>query len=121
MNLDELRQAMAGRIQPLAEARGLGWQLEPLFEGVPPFEQPRHSRLVALCESMTGHTCEAVAFATEAPFLQQLGMDTLVMGPGSIDQAHQPDEFLALSQLRPALDILSDLIEHCCLRPPVNG
>ena len=43
---------------------------------------------------LTGHSAKAVAFATEAPFLQQLGMDTIVMGPGSIDQAHQPDEFM---------------------------
>jgi acetylornithine deacetylase len=42
-------------------------------------------------------------------------METLVMGPGSIDQAHQPDEFLELSQLDPAVRILQGLIRKFCL------
>ncbi|TVP54628.1 MAG: acetylornithine deacetylase [Halomonadaceae bacterium] len=115
MNLDDLRDAMRDRIMPIARERELGCTLEPLFAGVPAFEQGAESTLVRLCEQMTGHQAEAVAFATEAPFLQQLGMETLVMGPGSIDQAHQPDEFIALSQLQPTIDVLTRLIAHCCL------
>ncbi|MDX1587623.1 MAG: acetylornithine deacetylase [Oleiphilaceae bacterium] len=115
MELDQLREAMAERIRPIALERELEWSLEPLFAGVPPFEQGADSTLVRLCEKMTGHQAEAVAFATEAPFLQQLGMETLVMGPGSIDQAHQPDEFIALSQLQPTIDVLTRLMAHCCL------
>jgi len=38
-----------------------------------------------------------------------------VMGPGSIDQAHQPDEFLELSQLEPTVRILKGLIQQFCL------
>ena len=40
-----------------------------------------------------------VAFSTEGPFLQALGMETVIFGPGSIDQAHQPDEYLALDRI----------------------
>jgi acetylornithine deacetylase len=47
--------------------------------------------------------------------LQKLGLETLVMGPGSIDQAHQPDEFLEMSQLQPTVDILRGLIKQFCL------
>ncbi len=82
---------------------------------MPPFETPADAQLVRACETLTGHSAQAVAFATEAPWLQQLGMETLVMGPGSIDQAHQPDEFLALSQLEPAVRILQGLIRQFCL------
>jgi acetylornithine deacetylase len=64
---------------------------------------------------LTGHRAEAVAFGTEAPFLQSLGMDTIVMGPGSIDQAHQPDEYLALDQISPTVELLRNLIAHYCL------
>ena len=49
------------------------------------------------------------------PLLQTLGLETLVMGPGSIDQAHQPDEYLELSQLQPTVDILKGLIKRFCL------
>lgn len=68
-----------------------------------------------VCEKLTGHQAESVAFATEAPWLQQLGLETLVMGPGSIDQAHQPDEYLALSQIDPTITLLKQLIRHFCL------
>ena len=69
-----------------------------------------------MAEKLTGYTADAVAFATEAPFLQSLGMETIVMGPGSIDQAHQPDEFIALDQIRPTVDILSHMIKRYCLQ-----
>ncbi len=117
MNPDELRRAILERVRPVADRRGLNCTFEPLFEGVPPFEEPQNARLVGICERLTGHPAEGVAFATEAPFLQQLGMETLVLGPGSIDQAHQPDEFLALSQIEPMVTILTGLIEQCCVEP----
>ena len=50
---------------------------------------------------------------TEAPFLQQL-CPTLVLGPGSIDQAHQPDEFLAFEFIDPTIDILKRSIQKYC-------
>lgn len=115
MKMNELRQMILDRIQPLATTRGLKLSFEPLFDGVPPFETAADADLVSVCERLTGHSAEAVAFATEAPWLQALGLETLVMGPGSIDQAHQPDEFLALSQLNPAVKILQGLIRHYCL------
>ena len=117
MSLDELRDRIRDRVTPIARERGLECIFEPLFDGVPPFEQAEHSRLVSLCEQMTGHSAHGVAFATEAPFLQSLGMETLVLGPGSINQAHQPDEFLALSQIEPMVGILSGLIQRCCVEP----
>jgi acetylornithine deacetylase len=116
MAMDELRQAILDQMQPLASSRELTLQFEPLFDGVPPFETSADAEIVRICEKLTGHSAEAVAFATEAPWLQKLGLETLVMGPGHIDQAHQPDEYLALSQVQPAVDILSGLIEHFCVK-----
>ena len=116
MDMASLRQAILNRLQPMADRRELGLNFEPLFDGVPPFETPADAALVKACETLTGHAAHAVAFATEAPWLQQLGMETLVMGPGSIDQAHQPDEYLELSQLQPTVDILRGLIQKFCLQ-----
>ncbi|MDC0662269.1 acetylornithine deacetylase [Marinobacter sp. SS21] len=115
MQMDELRQAILDRLQPLARQRELQLEFSPLFDGVPPFETAADAELVRVCESLTGHRAEAVAFATEAPWLQQLGLETLVMGPGSIDQAHQPDEYLALSQVAPTVTVLRKLIQRFCL------
>lgn len=43
-----------------------------------------------------------------------MGMETVVLGPESIDSALQPNEFLALDQLDPSIAILRGLIEKYC-------
>ncbi len=110
-----LRTEIAERLANIADRRGLDIELRSLISDVAPFEQPADSELVRLAEQVTGHSAEAVAFATEAPFLQQLGMETIVMGPGSIDRAHQPDEYLELEQIRPCIDLLTRFIRHYCI------
>lgn len=115
MNNDDLRTEIQQRLKPLAETHQVELSAEAIFEGVPSFATEKNSPIVTLAEQLTGHTSEAVAFATEAPFLQQMGMETIVLGPGSIDQAHQPDEFMALDQIDPMVSILRKMIEHCCL------
>jgi acetylornithine deacetylase len=65
-------------------------------------------------EQQTGHPATSANFATEAPFLQALGMQTVVVGPGSIDCAHRPDEFLPQDQIKPALRLLENLIGNYC-------
>ncbi len=110
-----VRAEIAARLEQIAQRTGLGIELRSLIEDVAPFEQAADSELVHLAESLTGHSAEAVAYATEAPFLQQLGMDTIVMGPGSIDRAHQPDEYLALDEIEPAIKLIQSFIAHYCL------
>lgn len=115
MDIHELRRDIAARLQPLAERRGINIQLRSLFPGIQPFEQPEDSALVRAVEQLTGHRAGTLGFATEAPFLRELGMDTVVFGPGSIRQAHQPDEYVEISQLQPAIATLKALIEKFCL------
>jgi acetylornithine deacetylase len=55
----------------------------------------------------------AVSYGTEAGQFQRAGIPTVVCGPGSIEQAHAPDEFLAESQLAEAEAFLGRLLEHC--------
>lgn len=115
MESEALRAAIRQRLTPIAETSGTDIVLSSLFEGVEPFDQAADSELVTLCEQLTGHPSESVAFATEAPFMQQLGMQTVVLGPGSINQAHQPDEFISIDQLAPAVKIVQELIQKYCL------
>ncbi len=109
-----VRSEIAGRLEGIAEERELDIELSSLISDVAPFEQDADSELVKLAEKLTGHAAEAVDFATEAPFLAQLGMETIIMGPGSIDRAHQPDEYLELEQVQPCIDLLKDCIGHYC-------
>ncbi|MEE4117565.1 MAG: acetylornithine deacetylase [Paracoccaceae bacterium] len=49
---------------------------------------------------------ELVSFGTEAGLFQEIGLDAVVCGPGSIEQAHKPDEWIAVSELERALSLL---------------
>lgn len=115
MDNEAVRQKIQQRLTPIAERSGTDIVLSSLFEGVAPFAEDEHSELVVACEQLTGKRSESVAFSTEAPFMQQLGMQTVVLGPGSIDQAHQADEFIDISQIAPAVKIMRELIRKFCL------
>lgn len=117
MSLPALRETLETRLAAtLAAFPGLRLEVRPLFAGVPPFENPADAELTRTCEALSSHPAGAVAFGTEAPFLGELGLDTIVMGPGYIEQAHQPDEYLPLAHIPPAIDLCTRLIERFCLR-----
>ena len=85
-----------------------------LHEPIPAFTGSTDSALVKLAENIAGQKAVAVNYCTEAPFIQQLGCETIVMGPGSINQAHQPDEYLAMEKIKPSQQIISNLIKASC-------
>lgn len=114
MALDALRGEIERRVgQALADS-GLRFERRALFDGIPAAETAATADIVQAAERLTGHGAEAVAFGTEAPYLNQLGLETLVLGPGDIDQAHQPDESLALERVRPMQDIVRGLVRQFC-------
>lgn len=117
MDPEILRSLIRQKLQPLAERHQVSIDYQPLFPECSPFEQAADAELVRLAERLTGHTAAAVAFGTEAPYLQQLGCETLVLGPGDIACAHQPGEYLEMSRLQPTVRLLRQLIEHYCLTP----
>jgi acetylornithine deacetylase len=115
MELDELRDTLNTRLHRLLGESELGWEVSPLFLGAPAMHTPSTSAIVQVAEKLTGHDSEAVAFCTEGPYLTEMGMETLILGPGDIAQAHQPDEYLALDRLQPTVDLLSSLIRRFCI------
>ena len=71
------------------------------------------NKATALVAQLTGaNEAGLVAFGTEAGLFQAMGMDVVVCGPGSIEQAHKADEFVALGQLQASLDMLKKLAER---------
>ena len=109
--LDEPRP----RLQSATRESGLQLTLKPLMENVPPFASDKGSAIVAAAEKLTGSSAESAAYSTEAPFFQEIGVDAVVLGPGDIAQAHQPDEFLALNRLQPMIDVLQGMIDDFVL------
>ncbi|MEZ5750831.1 MAG: acetylornithine deacetylase [Paracoccaceae bacterium] len=75
--------------------------------GLEPMAQNAIRDMIAELTGANG--TDLVPFGTEAGLFQQLGMDVIVCGPGSIAQAHKPDEFLALDQLAACVSMLERL------------
>ncbi|SEO72326.1 acetylornithine deacetylase [Salinihabitans flavidus] len=75
--------------------------------GLKPMPENAARDLVA---ELTGRNAtDLVAFGTEAGLFQTLGSDVVVCGPGSIAQAHRPDEFLEIEQMHQCCDMLTKL------------
>ncbi len=117
MDLGQLRSEMQQRLRTVLGDSGLGLEITRLFDGIPAVETPAEAPIVQAAEALTGHSAEAVAFGTEAPYFDRLGMQTLILGPGDIDQAHQPDEFLAMDRISPYVELLRGLIRRFCIDP----
>ncbi len=76
-------------------------------DGLIPAEENEAKRIVAELTGANG--ADLVPFGTEAGIFQALGMDVVVCGPGSIDQAHKADEYLEIDQLEQCLSMLERL------------
>jgi acetylornithine deacetylase len=116
MNLADLKNELQQRLQKTLAGTRISYETLALLDGVPALETPAESALVKAVEKLTGAPAEAVAFSTEAPFYNKLGMDAVVLGPGSINQAHQPDEYLALEHIKPTVKLIQDLVKQFCMQ-----
>ncbi|HEX2140494.1 MAG TPA: acetylornithine deacetylase [Woeseiaceae bacterium] len=114
MKLHDVRKRIHQRVRDCTQGSGLEVSFRPLFHGIEAMNTPADSELVRAVESLTGHEAGAVAFATEAPIFAGMGTEVVVAGAGSIDQAHQPDEYLELSAIEPAVGMLERLIGRYC-------
>jgi acetylornithine deacetylase len=117
MGVSELRAALRHCVEDALRDSGLHVETFPLFSGIAAMETPASAAIVKSAEILSGFSANALGFGTEAPYLQQLGMDTVILGPGDIEQAHQPDEFIRLDRLVPMRDLLLGLIGQYCLQP----
>lgn len=80
----------------------------------PALKLPRTHPAVRLAESISGLRSEVAPYGTEAALYTDHGIPSLVLGPGSLKQAHTVDEFVELSEARKALSIYSKMIESVC-------
>jgi acetylornithine deacetylase len=85
-----------------------------LLNAVPGLKPDPGSPAERLARLLTGaNRAQAVAYATEAGLFQEAGMSAIICGPGSIEQAHKPDEFVALADLDACAAMLARLVEQC--------
>jgi acetylornithine deacetylase len=76
-------------------------------EGLIPTNKNEALKIVSELTGANG--ADVVSFGTEAGLFQSLGMDVVVCGPGSIEQAHKADEFIAIDQLAQCIKMLEGL------------
>ena len=115
MSLADLRGELHGRLARLLTESELRLDFLPLFEGIEALETPAAAAIVQATEELTGVPAGVVSFGTEGPYLNALGMETVILGPGDVECAHQPNEFLSLAAIQPTLDLLRGLIGRFCL------
>jgi acetylornithine deacetylase len=99
--------------QSAADDDSTGIELKILNE-YPGLDTPADSAVVALAAALTGHRdLIHVGFGSEAGlFSGQLGIPTVICGPGSIDQAHKPDEFIDLDQMQRCDTMMAALLNR---------
>ena len=74
------------------------------------FDRQDKSDACELISSLTGdNSRQVVSFGTEAGLFQEIGISTVVCGPGSIEQAHKIDEFIILDELKKCLNLLDGI------------
>ena len=74
------------------------------------FDKLEKSDACEFISSITGdNSREVVSFGTEAGLFQEIGISTVVCGPGSIEQAHKVDEFIKLDELKKCIKLLEGI------------
>lgn len=81
-----------------------------------PMMTPEGSDIEKLALELTGHTAASAApYYTEGAIYNEAGIPTVICGPGDIDQAHRPNEYVTREQLEHGVPFLGRLIERACL------
>jgi acetylornithine deacetylase len=91
------------------------FQLSVESESPPMVSQPEAPIYRAVCTEVGQRATLSAAYATDAGWLQSLGLDCVIFGPGSIEVAHKPNEFIAGAEFRRGAGLLDRLIHRFCL------
>lgn len=115
MQIDEVRADLRREVMRTVDGSGLTVEFDPVFPGLSAMETDGNAEIVKIAEKLSGVSSGTVAFGTEGPYLNSLGMQTVVLGPGDIEQAHQANEYLSLERIKPMQEIVKNMIQHFCM------
>lgn len=104
------RDHLEPRMRAVAPEAGIAFTPLSGFPGLATAEDAEVTRLAKHLAGRNDHG--KVAYGTEAGLFAEAGVPTVVIGPGSIGEAHKPDEFIALSELASCARFVSRLIEE---------
>ena len=115
MDLEEVRAGIRRTSMEAVDGSGLIIEFESIIPGIPAMYTDSETEIIKIAERLAGEPAGAVAFGTEGPYLNAMGMQTVILGAGDIEQAHQADEYLALDRIKPMQALLGELIKHICV------
>jgi len=99
----------------MQKIRSEAWVEVNQFINMPSLIATPASTATALAKRLTNEEDElAVSYGTEAGFFQKYGYSVVVCGPGSIENAHQPNEFIAVSEVERCEKFIDDLLVSLC-------
>jgi acetylornithine deacetylase len=106
------REELEPRMKSIEPTAGFSFELRPTL---PALETAPDHVAVTMAKRLAGRNDHAkVAYGTEASLFQNMaGIPSVVVGPGDIDQAHKPDEWILVSDLEKCNDFIRRLIEEC--------
>ena len=114
MSVAECRERLHDTARGAVAGKDLRLEFSSGFDGTPPMRTARDSEIVRISEKLSGQAARAVAYGTEGPFFNELGMETVILGPGDIEVAHRPNEYLPIDRIAPMIDIVTRLTRHFC-------
>ena len=104
------REKLEPAMQAISPETGFLWEEESRFPGL---DTVPDAEVVKLAQRFSDHYgTKKVAFGTEAGGFHQSGIPAIVCGPGSINQAHKPDEFIEISQLAACERYVANVINY---------
>lgn len=107
-------EAFAGMLEPAMKAvapdTGITTEMVNRVPGLAP-EEGSEAEHLAL-HLANANATHAVSYCTEAGLFQQIGIPAVICGPGSIEQAHKPDEYIDISELRKCEGFMSRLVQQ---------
>lgn len=110
---EQMHKLVIERLKPITDKYKDRVDISIPYAPVEPFGGKMSPELIYAIEESTGKITTAVNYATEATYLQEIG-PTVILGPGDIAMAHQPNEYLNKSEILPSLNVLKKLLLKIC-------
>ena len=104
-------RSLEPRMKAVAQDTGITTERTNAVPGLRPEDDSPAEHLAMHLAEANGSA--AVSYCTEAGFFQEIGIPTIVCGPGSIDDAHKPDEYIAVSEMEKCAAFMRRLVRHC--------
>lgn len=113
-DIDTIFNLVCDTLKPVMDQYPNRISVEHAVIPIPGYECKKDNPQLQNIEKLLCKTAETANYSTEAPFLNKIA-PTIVLGPGSIEQAHQPDEFISMDFLKPGKMTIEQLIKDFCL------